>query len=129
MPELLFVYGTLRRTCRSDAHNRYLAGAIFIADAKLQAKLYRVSYYPAVVLTNEDCWVQGEIYQLRDTAQLAALDEYEECKTPADANQEYIRASVNVVMASGEQQQAWVYLYNRPTDSLALIGSGDFLNP
>ena len=128
MPDLLFVYGTLRRACGSDAHHRYLAGAIFVANAKLQGKLFRVSYYPAVTLTTEDCWVQGEIYQLRDAAQLAALDEYEECQIPADANQEYIRTCVNVVMASGEQQQAWVYLYNRPTDSLALIDSGDFLN-
>ena len=129
MPELLFVYGTLRRACRSNAHNRYLAGATFVADAKLQAKLFRVSYYPAVTLTTEDYWVQGEIYQLRDAAQLAALVDYEVCQTPADNNQEYLRACVNVGMASGEQQRAWVYLYNRPTDSLALIGSGDFLNP
>lgn len=129
MAELLFVYGTLRQQCRSNAHTRFLADAHFIANAKLRAKLFRISYYPAAVLVDENCWVQGEIYQLHDSAQLAALDEYEECQVPALDNQEYIRKQVNVVLASGEQQQVWTYLYNRSTESLALISSGDFLNP
>lgn len=125
----LFVYGTLRRACRSGAHNRYLASADFLGEAKLQAKLFRISYYPAIVLTCEDSWVQGEVYKLPDEAELHALDAYEECAVPPVDGQEYIRIAADVVLATGEQIRAWTYVYNRPTETLELIASGDFLQP
>jgi gamma-glutamylcyclotransferase (GGCT)/AIG2-like uncharacterized protein YtfP len=129
MTQLLFVYGTLRRTCNSKAHQTYLADAEFVADAKLQAKLFRISYYPAIVLTCEDSWVQGEVYKLSSEAQLDALDVYEECTVPPMDGQEYIRIAADAVLATGELIRAWTYVYNRPTETLELIASGDFLQP
>ncbi len=123
----LFVYGTLRRTCSTGAHNTYLNGAQFISDAKIQARLFRVSYYPAIVLSTQDEWVVGEVYRLTNDAQLQALDDYEECAVPARSGQEYRRELTQVTLSNSETLLAWVYIFNRPTDHLFHIQSGDFL--
>lgn len=123
----LFVYGTLRRTCATGAHNTYLSGATFIDDAKIQARLFRVSYYPAIVLSTQDEWVGGEVYRLTNEAQLQALDDYEECAVPARSGQEYRRELTQVTLNSGAVVSTWAYIFNRSTDNLFHIASGDFL--
>jgi gamma-glutamylcyclotransferase (GGCT)/AIG2-like uncharacterized protein YtfP len=125
---LLFVYGTLRRNCPSGAHQKYLAGAEFVANAQVRGSLYRVSYYPALAVDGKG-WVQGEIYRLKDKHQLALLDTYEECTYPALPEQEYQRCLIQAESFTGECFTVWVYAYQHPLDNLPLIASGDFLNP
>ncbi|WP_049631073.1 gamma-glutamylcyclotransferase [Cellvibrio sp. pealriver] len=125
----LFVYGTLRRDCTTGAHQRYLAGAEFIAKARVRGRLYRVSYYPALVIDESGDWVKGEIYRLKDAAQLSALDEYEECSYPATPDQEYQRITVFANADNEKEIACWVYAYQQTPDGLAVIESGDFLNP
>lgn len=127
--ELIFVYGTLRRGCTTGAHATYLAGARFVDHAKIHGKLFRVSYYPALVLDENADWVIGEVYQLASAAQLARLDAYEECTYPALPEQEYQRLSVQVQTGAGDYLSVWVYAYQRTHDGLDLIASGDFLDP
>lgn len=127
--ELIFVYGTLRRACSSGAHATYLANTDFIDRARIRGKLYRVSYYPALTLADDADWVVGEVYQLASAEQLARLDAYEECTYPALPEQEYQRVKVQVQTEAGDYLSAWVYAYQRPSDELELITSGDFLNP
>lgn len=127
--ELIFVYGTLRAACTTGAHQTYLADASFIGNAKLNGKLFKVSYYPALVLDDAGDWVIGEVYQLASAEQLAALDVYEECSYPALPGQEYQRQRVQVQMDQGDLLEVWVYSYQRITDRLEFISSGDFLNP
>lgn len=130
-PDLLFVYGTLRRNCPGGAHQQYLAGARFIANARVRGRLYQVSYYPALVLGSdqENSWVTGEVYRLAGVAQLQMLDVYEECDYPALPEQEYQRRLCDLVTDAGETIQAWIYAWQRPVSGLPLIASGDFLNP
>lgn len=127
--EYLFVYGTLRRDCSTGAHETYLQGAEFIARAKLRGRLYRVSYYPALVLDINANWVLGEVYRLRDSQQLQVLDRYEECTYPPQAGQEYQRRKADVQTDGGERLNAWIYVYQRVPDGLQQIHSGDFLAP
>ncbi|PUA28098.1 MAG: hypothetical protein B0W54_16550 [Cellvibrio sp. 79] len=130
--ELLFVYGTLRRDCPTGAHQKYLAGAEFIANAQVHGKLYRVSYYPALVLeenAQDAFWIRGEVYQLASPDQLGALDAYEECDYPAQPHQEYQRKRHEVITVAGEKLQVWIYAYQHSITHLPLIESGDFLNP
>ncbi|WP_039916969.1 gamma-glutamylcyclotransferase family protein [Cellvibrio mixtus] len=131
-PDLLFVYGTLRRACPTGAHQKFLADAGFIANAQVRGKLYRVSYYPALVLeenAQSAQWVKGEVYKLASPEQLRALDAYEECDFPAAPEQEYQRKRHEVITATGEKLQVWIYAYQHPITNLPLITSGDFLNP
>lgn len=125
----LFVYGTLRRACATGAHQSYLAGAQFIDTAKVEGNLYRVSYYPALVLTDAGRMVTGEVYRLACAAQLEALDIYEECTFPALPAQEYQRISIPLITDKGIKISAWIYAYQRSCEQLELISSGDFLNP
>jgi gamma-glutamylcyclotransferase (GGCT)/AIG2-like uncharacterized protein YtfP len=127
--ELLFVYGTLRRGCPTGAHNKFLAGATFITPARTKGKLFKVSYYPALVIDEAADWVIGEIYQLASTEQLAALDAYEECSYPALPEQEYQRRKITVLTDVGESLFVWVYAYQHVSTHLEFIASGDFLNP
>jgi gamma-glutamylcyclotransferase (GGCT)/AIG2-like uncharacterized protein YtfP len=127
--DYIFVYGTLRRTCTTGAHRTYLAAAKFIDNAKVKGTLYRVSYYPAVVLDESAGWVVGEVYQLTSSAQLQQLDTYEECTYPSLPDQEYQRTQVDVITSSGRLLSAWIYSYQHAIKNLELIASGDFLNP
>lgn len=127
--EFIFVYGTLRRGCTTGAHATYLADARFIDCAKIHGKLFRVSYYPALVVDEHADWVVGEVYQLPSAEQLARLDAYEECTYPAVPEQEYQRLRVQVQTAAGDYLSVWVYAYQRTCKGLELIASGDFLNP
>jgi len=127
--ELIFVYGTLRSGCTTGAHQTYLAGATFIAPAKIKGTLFKVSYYPALVVDDAADWVIGEVYQLASAEQLATLDTYEECTYPAQPEQEYQRRKVTVLTDAGGYLSAWVYAYQHASAQLEFIASGDFLNP
>lgn len=127
--EFIFVYGTLRRACTTGAHQKYLAEAEFIDNAKINGRLYRVSYYPALVLDDSAAWVVGEVYRLTSSEQLMRLDTYEECTYPSLPGQEYQRKKIDLITESGTELSAWVYSYLRASEGLELITSGDFLNP
>jgi gamma-glutamylcyclotransferase (GGCT)/AIG2-like uncharacterized protein YtfP len=127
--ELIFVYGTLRSGCTTGAHQTYLTDATFITPAKIKGKLFKVSYYPALIIDETADWVIGEVYQLASAAQLAALDAYEECTYPAQPQQEYQRRKVEVLTDAGDYLSAWVYAYQHASAHLEFIASGDFLNP
>lgn len=125
--DLIFVYGTLRRNSAAGAHHPFLHNAIYLGGANLQAKLFRVSYYPGAVLTREDFHVSGEVYELVGDQQLQLLDDYEECPQPWHAEQEYRREIVSVTMQENNKTlDAWTYLYNHPVHNLEQIMNGDF---
>jgi len=128
-PQFLFVYGTLRRDFKSKMHSFLAEHADFIGRATYQGKLYKIDYYPgAVPSNNPKDVVYGEVYQLREPALvLSKLDEYEECGPKFPSPTEYIRKVQAVQLESGEIVWAWVYLYNRSTNHLELVSSGDFL--
>jgi gamma-glutamylcyclotransferase (GGCT)/AIG2-like uncharacterized protein YtfP len=96
----------------------------------VRGKLYRVSYYPALVIGDTHSYtVKGEIYRLSNSQQLTTLDAYEECSYPALPGQEYQRCLIQAEVSNGELFNTWVYAYQRRLDNLPLIESGDFLNP
>ena len=127
--DYIFVYGTLRRACTTGAHRNYLANAEFIETAKVRGHLYRVSYYPALVLDDSAGWVSGEVYRLTSSEQLQQLDAYEECTYPSQPEQEYQRKKIDVITEAGILLSVWIYSYQHPIAGLEKIVSGDFLNP
>ncbi|WP_214001099.1 gamma-glutamylcyclotransferase family protein [Arsukibacterium sp.] len=134
MPDYLFVYGTLRhhaprRTVGQQCYQLLQQHASFIAEGRLQAKLYLVDYYPGAVISDNPAWqVAGEVYQLKQPALLLAeLDAYEECGPGCTMPTEYLRLQQQITLENGEMISAWVYIYNHPIDHLQQILSGDFL--
>jgi len=124
--DLLFVYGTLRRSASGGTHH-LLGRAGFVGKAWWCGRLYLVGAYPAAV-PDETCSarVAGELYRLPDPETLAALDAYEECGESFGPDAEYVRCVTRVTLADGSVRAAWIYLYNRSVDGLPRIESGDF---
>lgn len=119
LPAQLFVYGSLRRN-HSGATHPLLAGTIHHGNATVQGTLYRVSWYPGLVLAG-DGRVHGELFEFptaRADAMLAALDDYE--------GSGYARRITRVQLADGRSVDAFVYTYLGPTAGLPVIASGDF---
>lgn len=128
-PERLFVYGTLRRACGHSMH-RLMEHAEFLGDATFQGRLYLVGTFPGAVKSSfPDDLVQGEVYRLVKPAELLPrLDAYEDFDPRSPETSLYRREKATLRLESGEFADAWIYLYNRPTENLPRIVSGDFLD-
>ena len=130
LPDILFVYGSLLSDIAHPQGERLRRETVLVGPATLQAKLFRVSWYPGVTLSDarRDA-VQGELYRLT-AATLSWLDEYEGVTTgaasvaPAD---EYRRQRCTVRDAAGRAHEAWVYVYQRDTTQLARVDSGRWI--
>jgi gamma-glutamylcyclotransferase (GGCT)/AIG2-like uncharacterized protein YtfP len=125
----LFVYGTLRKG-QPDMDRLLGAHAIDVGRGTLQGRLYLVDDFPgAKVSEHPDDRVHGEIYRLVDASPaLAALDEYEEYNPTDPKHSLFVRRLAPIRLADGTTLSAWVYLYNRSTEGLRSIPSGDFLD-
>lgn len=124
----LFVYGTLRNDA-GFAMGRLLASAAdFIDAAFFQGRLFLVDHYPGVVPSADPGdIVHGDVFRLHHPEQmLARLDHYEQCGEAFAAPTEFIRVLGKIRFRDGQMIDAWIYLYNRPIDSLTRITSGDF---
>ena len=127
--DLLFVYGTLRRSSRSEMSRLLSRCADFVAEGTYQGRLYQVGYYPGVVASDSpDEQVRGEVYALREPEiLLAKIDLYEECSPGFAGPTEYVRRHERITFQDGSTCYAWVYVYNRSTSKLVQIPSGDFV--
>ncbi len=122
--QYLFVYGLLRSDVGGPRQARLAQTARLIGQATWQGRLYRVAEFPGAVASDDEGeQVVGELYELGAGAEalLAELDAYEE--VPED----YVRVR-SAVACAGRGFEAWVYVWNRPTDGLGRIESGDFAN-
>lgn len=112
---LIFVYGTLRR---GGSNHLRMAGMDLISSATVHGMLYRVDWYPALVLNPDAPAVRGEIYQINDTP-LSALDEYE--------GDQYQRVVTTATDAQGQEHEVWIWEWIDPIEALQPIPSGDWL--
>ncbi len=129
--ELIFVYGTLRRAVKGDMARLLSRHADHVAQGRYQGRLYQVAGYPGVVPSDDpEEAVTGDVYALRSPKRvLPTLDQYEGCGPGFPKPTEYVRRRQDVLLENGTVCRAWVYLYNRSTDRLRKIASGDFLAP
>jgi gamma-glutamylcyclotransferase (GGCT)/AIG2-like uncharacterized protein YtfP len=124
----LFVYGTLMRGFDHPMAKLLSRSAEFVGEAHCQGRLYLVTHYPGLVLSDAaDDVVFGELVRLhRPEESLATLDEYEGCG-PGVASPQYLRQVLPVTRDDATVSEAWTYVYNRPVAKLTLITSGRFL--
>lgn len=127
--DLVFVYGTLRRSVRPDIHERFLGEqAEFVGRGTVPGRLWRVSWYPALTRAEQAVdRVVGEVFRLRDALQmLSELDDFEVCDLSNPAKSEYTRELLEVALEDDSTVQAWCYIYLGEPDDLEWIRSGDF---
>lgn len=113
--EHVFVYGTLRR---GGSNHHRMEGGRWLGEAHVSGRLYRVDWYPALVLDAEAGQVVGDLMVV-DAEQLTQLDHYE--------GSEYRRVTAQVLTAEGESVEAWVWEWQQDAHGLQLIAGGDWL--
>lgn len=125
--DLLFVYGTLRRASAHPLARLLASKSEWLGVAEFRGLLFDVGSYPGAVPSNDPTHrVRGEVYRLTDPVTiLALLDRYEEFGEEFPDPNEFIRTRQAVVLG-GTRIEAWIYLYNHPTDDLALLGHDYF---
>jgi gamma-glutamylcyclotransferase (GGCT)/AIG2-like uncharacterized protein YtfP len=129
MQDLIFVYGSLLSRAAHPMGERLRAEATLVDAASIQGRLYRVSWYPGVVLSDDPAdRVYGEVYRLVvPVASLQWLDEYEGITpgpTGVAASDAYERRIVPVRLEGGQSIETWMYVYRRPVAGLERVTSG-----
>jgi gamma-glutamylcyclotransferase (GGCT)/AIG2-like uncharacterized protein YtfP len=137
--EYLFVYGTLGRATHPYHIPHHMHGvlttfATFYGKARTQGKMFYIARYPGVVVSDssEDV-VFGEVYAITSNPQRRdllwrILDEFEGARGDEEAL--YLREKARIlVLETGEEIEAFMYYYNRPTAEFERIVTGDFSNP
>lgn len=111
----LFVYGSLLHAAtghravdvllRRDVRD---AGAASIAG-----RLFDLGRYPGALKARDGARVHGRLlYVKRPRHVLRVLDRYEDYRVRRPQASEFLRASVNALLADGGVRAAWVYWYN-----------------
>lgn len=126
METRIFVYGSLRPGSGHPMAAWLAARAVAEGPAQVAGRLYRVSWYPALVTTGATAGerVQGELFRLPSPELLTELDAYEDVRGQPD--DEYRRERVTV-WQEGRAVEAWAWVWQPPLDGLERIPGGDWL--
>src|ERR1035438_3733959 len=131
MPELpyVFVYGTLRGAAGTEWSRLLTANSRFVGAGLTRGALFHLDGYPGMTAhTDDDTWVNGEVYLLNaPPSALPILDAYEGCGPGQPLPHEFERQVVTVRLDSGQTIEAWAYIYTLETGDKARITSGDYL--
>ncbi len=122
-PQLVFVYGTLRR---GGSNHFRMAGADFIASGTITGRMYRIDWYPGLVLDDAGGEIHGEVYSVGPEL-LSALDVFEGLSAGEIEGSEYRRVQTTVVQQDSRTLAAWVWEWLGITDESQRICDGDWL--
>jgi gamma-glutamylcyclotransferase (GGCT)/AIG2-like uncharacterized protein YtfP len=122
-PQLVFVYGTLRRGGSNDFR---MAGAEFVAQGTITGRMYRIDWYPGLVLDDAGDEIHGDVYSVTSDL-LSALDIFEGLSAGEIEGSEYRRVQTTVVQQDSQTLTAWVWEWLGITDESQRIADGDWL--
>jgi gamma-glutamylcyclotransferase (GGCT)/AIG2-like uncharacterized protein YtfP len=126
----LFVYGSLRRGFQHPAF-RYIHDHFDLAgEAKVKGILYDLGDYPAAIPTNDERYITGELYSIRNVEEfgwaMAQLDDYEGTD-PEEGQSAMYRRELATIYFNNKPTMAWIYWYNDDVSGKPVIQSGDVL--
>lgn len=126
----LFVYGSLRSGFHSPAYE-YISRYFDLAgEARVKGKLFDMGAYPAAVPTNEDAFILGELYIIKNEPEfswaIGQLDDYEGVNVEQGETQLY-RRELAEVFVNDKIFTAWIYWYNEDVNGRPQIISGDMM--
>lgn len=126
----LFVYGSLRSGFHSPAYEYISRYFSFCSEAKVKGKLFDMGDYPAAVPAEEESYIIGELYQVKNENEfswaIAQLDDYEGVHVEPGEPQLYCREITSVICPSGTEP-AWIYWFRGDVSGKPFIASGDVL--
>ena len=126
----LFVYGSLLSGFKSPAYEYISRFFNLVGKAKVKGKLYDMGEYPAAIPANDDGFIQGELYQIKNEAEfswaIGQLDDYEGMNVEEGETALYYR-SISTIHVADQLTDAWVYWYNGDVTGKPVVESGDIL--
>lgn len=131
MEAQLFVYGTLMIGVESRMAGLLQRNSKWLGSAYISGALFDLGRYPgASWIPEHPERVYGQVFLLDDPGFLMPhLDEYEGIDPHFPEAGEYVRKLVPTFLEDKNQlTHAWLYHYNFPTDKLAKIESGRYLD-
>ena len=127
----LFVYGSLRSGFHSHAYEYISRYFDFAGHGKVKGKLFDLGSYPGAVPTQDNTFIVGELYKIKDEAEfswaIGQLDDYEGVAIEEGEVQLYRRELVDVYLGD-RSEQAWIYWYNGNVEGKPVIASGDMMD-
>lgn len=121
-PELVFVYGTLRR---GGSNHFRMDGAEFVASGTICGRMYRIDWYPGIVLDPAGGEIQGELYHVGPDL-LSALDVFEGLSAGEIEGSEYRRIQTTVVRQDSQTATAWIWEWLGMVDESQRLLDGDW---
>lgn len=122
-PQLVFVYGTLRR---GGSNHFRMAGAEFISPGTVAGRMYRIDWYPGLVLDDAGDEIHGEVYSVGPEL-LGELDVFEGLSAGEVEGSEYRRVHATVVQRDSRTINAWVWEWLGETEEARRVQDGDWL--
>ncbi len=126
----LFVYGSLRSGFQSPAYEYISRYFTLVGEGKVRGRLYDLGEYPAACPTDDDAWIVGELYHIKDERELdwalAQLDDYEGVKPDFEQEQHYYRDQA-IVQLEHALTPAWIYWFRGDVTGKPVVPSGDML--
>jgi len=129
MTRLLFVYGSLLTAICSQIATYLRKNSHPQGPGQVPGYLFDLGRYPGLVYDPEaPKMVAGQVLELLEPeAVLQVLDDYEMIIPENPELNEYRREQGRVITEKGIRT-CWMYLYNRPTEGLKPIPSGNYLD-
>ena len=121
--QLVFIYGSLRR---GGSNHFRMAGAEFIASGTITGRMYRIDWYPGLVLDEAGDEIHGEVYSVGPEL-LSALDVFEGFSAGEIQGSEYRRVQTTVVQQDSSTLTAWVWEWLGLVDESQRVSDGDWL--
>ncbi len=126
----LFVYGSLRSGFRSPMYEYISRFFTFVGNAKVRGKLFDLGEYPAGVPTDEDAFIVGELYTIKNEPEfswaIGQLDDYEGTAVEPGEEQLY-RRELAEVFINNSITTVWIYWYHGEVSGKPVIESGDMM--
>ena len=126
----IFVYGSLRSGFRNPAYEYLTRYFTYSGEALVKGKFFDAGSYPVALPTNEEHFILGELYTMNNEDEFSwafeQLDDYEGLNVEAGEIPLYKRSLVEV-FKHGETQTAWIYWYNKSTEGMPEVETGDVM--
>ncbi len=126
--ENLFVYGTLKWEMMDGVMPQLMPYLTFVANRYVKGKLFDVDDYPgAVPATSFQYKITGQVLQIKAGCEkeiLRLLDEYEGYNETDITGSLFRREKTTVYSSETENEEAWIYWFNKSTSGLTEIVSG-----
>jgi len=124
------VYGSLRSGFRSPAYEYISRYFDLVGEGKVKGELYDLGTYPAARPTDNNKFIIGELYRIRNEKEFAwaigQLDDYEGVNVAFDEMLLY-RREITEVQIDNKITNAWIYWYVGDVKDKPVIDSGDVL--